>query len=321
MAEKQKHENVLVMPRMSGDPSMDAYGIERIEPNAGGIETIKGVVDEFFGDQIMRYICGGTLFSKSKALGLGGGASDAQEQSFHLVIQYDAVKLEETITEQLVEPLKAFNLPEARDIPIWFRIDTDSPDSEEKLEAAFKLWQMGAKIKTAEVMGKVGLSMVGPDDEFLQDPQFAMQPQGQPGAMPGQPGAEPQDQLHDLFGPLADEIVQQGGQEPPGAGEEGGGEPPSPFEGGGPAQYAKVNRKTLASFGPSAMPTLSRMAKIRLAISYFTQNTDRCERRKIQTSIARFQRVPSGLISTVAPLKRSSIQGSHPNPAKNGSHR
>jgi hypothetical protein len=34
MAEKQKHENVLVMPRMSGDPSMDAYGIERIEPNA-----------------------------------------------------------------------------------------------------------------------------------------------------------------------------------------------------------------------------------------------------------------------------------------------
>jgi hypothetical protein len=114
---------------------------------------------------------------------------------------------------------------------------------------------MGAKIKTAEVMGKVGLSMVGPDDEFLQDPQFAMQPQGQPGAMPGQPGAEPQDQLHDLFGPLADEIVQQGGQEPPGAGEEGGGEPPSPFEGGGPAQYAR-RRQVRSTEGQQPLPSL-----------------------------------------------------------------
>jgi hypothetical protein len=49
---------------------MGLSALSRMRRNRGD----KGVVDEFFGDQIMRYICGGTLFSKSKSLGLGGGA-------------------------------------------------------------------------------------------------------------------------------------------------------------------------------------------------------------------------------------------------------
>ena len=117
LAEKQKHENVLVMPRQGGDPTLDAYGIDRVEPNAGGIEMMSKIVDEFFGDQIMRYICGGTLFSKSKSLGIGGGGADIQEQSFFLIVQYDSIKLEETISHEMVAPLKQFNCPWARDIP------------------------------------------------------------------------------------------------------------------------------------------------------------------------------------------------------------
>lgn len=243
LAEKQKHENVLVMPRMSGDPAQDAYGIERIEPTSAGIDAMSKIVDEFFGDQIMRYICGGTLFSKSKSLGIGGGGADIQEQSFYTIIQYDSVKLEETISTEMVLPLKGFNFPWARDIPVFFRIDTDSPDSQEKLQAAKTAWDMGAKILTKDLMSKVGMSIPKEGDDYLQNPQFAQQGiPGQPGgAQPGQPG-----DLQDMFGPLAAELgggAQPGGGEPgqpPPGGPEGGQPAPNPPEGGGPVQYAKL---------------------------------------------------------------------------------
>lgn len=240
MAEKQRHENVLIMPRMSGDPSMDAYGIERIEPTTAGIEAMKGVVHEFFGHQIKRYISGQTLTSESEALGIGGGASDVQQETWFQIICYDAIKLEETITEELIEPLKRFNFPEAHDIPVWFRIDTKSADSEKKMNAIRQGWDMGLRIKASDVMDIVGLSMPAEDDEVLQNPQ--MMPQADPlmGGMPGQTGAAggaEQGSLEDLFGPLAAEL---GGGGPEGQdGDDGGEPPPNPSEGGGPVKYAK----------------------------------------------------------------------------------
>jgi len=41
MAAKQKHDNILIMPRMPGDPAADAYGVERIEPNTAGISAMR----------------------------------------------------------------------------------------------------------------------------------------------------------------------------------------------------------------------------------------------------------------------------------------
>ena len=266
LAEKQRHENVLVMPRMSGDPTGDAYGIERVEPTATGMQMLKEVVHEFFGHQIVRYIAGQTLSSESQAMGIGSGAADFQSETWGQIVRYDAIKLEETITHELIDrALKPFNFPWAADIPVWFRVDTQSPESHKKLEAIKYGWDMGLRVKASDVMDVIGLSLPGDDDETLQNPALIQQArlaaqqwgegqgQGQPGmeqgdGIPNNGIGDGQDELRDLFGPLADLVMPQtqGGEVQQGGGLTPGGLPPGgiptgePAQGApGPARYAK----------------------------------------------------------------------------------
>lgn len=178
--------NRILIPRLVGDPSMDSNGIEVIPANTSGIDALKELVHEFFGHQIKRYVLGQTLSSESSATGLGSGVADLHMESFLQIIKYDSRKLEETITREVIEPLKRFNFPWARDIPVWFKIDTESTEPEQKLQAVLMAWQMGAKIKTADVMSLVGLSIPTAEDEFLQNPQFSAAAMG--AVAPGQPG-------------------------------------------------------------------------------------------------------------------------------------
>jgi len=249
IAEKQRYDNVLVMPRMSGDPANDAYGIERIEPTATGVQLLQGVVHEFFGHQIVRYIAGQTLSSESSAMGIGSGAADFQSETWGQIVKYDAVKLEETLTHELINrALKPFNFPWAKDIPVWFRIDTQSSESHKKLEAIKSGWDMGLRIKASDVMDVIGLSMPGEGDETLQNPALIQQARLASQQFGDQP--EGQDELRDLFGPLADLVAPEEGAQP---GQEGGDQQPVPEGMGaeqpaggeepatppGPAKYAK----------------------------------------------------------------------------------
>ncbi len=251
IAEKQRYDNVLVMPRMSGDPANDAYGIERIEPTATGVQLLQGVVHEFFGHQIVRYIAGQTLSSESSAMGIGSGAADFQSETWGQIVKYDAVKLEETITHELINrALKPFNFPWAKDIPVWFRIDTQSSESHKKLEAIKSGWDMGLRIKASDVMDVIGLSMPGEDDETLQNPALIQQARLAAQQFGGQ--EEGQDELRDLFGPLADLVspedqAAQGGPPQPGGDQGMGAEQPAegeePAMPPGPAKYAKERKE------------------------------------------------------------------------------
>lgn len=258
IAEKQRYDNVLVMPRMSGDPANDAYGIERIEPTATGVQLLQGVVHEFFGHQIVRYIAGQTLSSESSAMGIGSGAADFQSETWGQIVKYDAVKLEETLTHELINrALKPFNFPWAKDIPVWFRIDTQSSESHKKLEAIKSGWDMGLRIKASDVMDVIGLSMPGEGDETLQNPALIQQARLASQQFGDQP--EGQDELRDLFGPLADLVAPEEGGQP---GQEGGDQQPVPEGMGaeqpaggeepatppGPAKYAKVKEFSSTQF-------------------------------------------------------------------------
>lgn len=249
IAENQRYDNVLVMPRMSGDPANDAYGIERIEPTATGVQLLQGVVHEFFGHQIVRYIAGQTLSSESQAMGIGSGAADFQSETWFQIVRYDAVKLEETITHELINrALKPYNFPWAKDIPVWFRVDTQSSESHKKLEAIKSGWDMGLRIKASDVMDVIGLSLPGDDDETLQNPALIQQARLAAAQFGGQ--QEGQDELRDLFGPLADLVAPEDGQQagmdqgqPPGMEGMGAEKPPEGDEGvspPGPAKYAKA---------------------------------------------------------------------------------
>lgn len=278
IAAKQHHNNVLVMPRM-GDPSIDPYGIDRVEANTAGIQAMKEIVHEFFGWQIKRYILGQILSSESAATGLGSGVADLHFDSLMQIVNYDAVKLEETLTKDLVEPLKNWNFPWAKDLRIRFKIDTESSEGEKKLQAFKNAWDMGCRIKASDVMDIIGASMPTEDDEVLFNPtivqqlRLAQQQFGQDGnsGMGEVPGAS--GQLEHLFGPLAGLLggagdsgqggADAGGQAPPGGGEPpggpggpGGGPPQSPGgpQGSGPANAGSDRPAQYARKQPKSSP-------------------------------------------------------------------
>lgn len=182
--------NIILVPRPLGEDTM-AYGVERIEPSMAGLEACQKLVTEFFGHRMKRYILGQTLTSEASSTGLGSNLADIHLASFLQIVKYDATNLEETITTETVEPLKKFNWPRYRDIPIRFRIDTESADTEEKLKAYQSAYQMGMKLKAQDVYDIIGASQPEPGDEVLQDPQHA-QAQAQQAQMQAQAAAQQQ---------------------------------------------------------------------------------------------------------------------------------
>ena len=56
-----------------------------------------------------------------------------------------------------------------------FKIDTESPESEKKLQAAKQAWDMGAKLKSEDVMDLIGFSKPNATDEILLNPQIQQQ--------------------------------------------------------------------------------------------------------------------------------------------------
>lgn len=164
-----RHDNHVLVPRTNGDPSLDAYGIEIVQPTPAGAETLKTIIQELFGDRIKRYILGQTLTTESNGAGLGSsGISDLHKWSFYQIIKSDAIDLEETITNELLRPLVRFNFPEYSNLDLRFKIETDSPDVQGELEAFNVAYNMGLRIKAEDVYNVVGLSKPGDDDEVLE---------------------------------------------------------------------------------------------------------------------------------------------------------
>lgn len=184
--------NIVFFPKPMGEDA-DRYQIQIIEPGMAGIESLKDLLTNYFGHRIKRYILGQILTSEAEATGLGSGVADIHLDSFLQIVNYDAGNLDETITDQLIEPIKNWNFPKAKDIPVRFVTQTDEPDIKEKLAAVHEAWEMGTRIKERDVMDMIGVGIPTDDDVVLQNPalqQAAMQ-QHAMGQMPGQPAQQP----------------------------------------------------------------------------------------------------------------------------------
>lgn len=202
--------NVILVPRPRGEDAM-AYGVEVIEPGMAGIEQLKDLLVSFYGHRIKRYILGQVLSSEAEATGMGSGVAELHLDTFLQIIRYDARKLEETVTQELIEPLKAWNFPSARNIRVRFAIETESPNIEQKLAAWKSAWEMGAGIKERDVMDLIGAAMPGPDDRVLQNPLFqqaAMQQSGAAGQMFG--GSGPGQAMPEAVKPQSPEQIAAG---------------------------------------------------------------------------------------------------------------
>lgn len=164
--------NIILFPKPIGD-DQNAYGVEHYEPSAAGLDALTGLVKNLFGHQIKRYILGQTLSSEADATGLGSGVADLQLATLLDIVKYDATNLEETVTTDVVDPLKTFNDPSAAGVDVHFKINTQTPDVEQKLASYERAYNMGARLKESEVMDSIGASIPTETDRVLQNPQLA----------------------------------------------------------------------------------------------------------------------------------------------------
>ncbi len=178
--------NQLLVPKfLENDRFGDWY--DRIEPGMAGAEALKSIIVEYFGHLLKRYILGQTLTSESAGTGLGSNLADIHLATFLQIVKYDATNLEETLTSDLVDNLLRYNFPWAVGMPFRFKIDTESENSQEKLEAAERAYKMGLKIRAQDLYDLTGFTKPAPGEETLD--QATQQPQpGAGGLFGGPPG-------------------------------------------------------------------------------------------------------------------------------------
>jgi hypothetical protein len=183
--------NMIFIPKPMGEEGLN-YGVERIEPAMGGADVLKEILTDYFGHQIKRYILGQTLTSEADATGMGSNLASVHLDTYLQIVKYDATNLEETMTKEVVEPLKNLNFPSYADVPLRFKILTEAQDVEGRLAAWKNAFDMGLKLAPNDVYELVGASIPEPGEEVLD--ANAQQDQGGLGGLfggGGFPGNEP----------------------------------------------------------------------------------------------------------------------------------
>ena len=172
VAEDQAHKNQIIMPYDAANPG--SYGIDQIQPVTAGIPALTNLLDEYWGSWIIRFILGQTLSMRDGGGGLGTGTADLHKESFLQIIEYDAHALDETLTQDLVRMYVMFNYPSYRHVNFKFKSHTEKAVPLEKLQSIQAAWSMGAKVKAADVMDLVGMTVAGEEDDALYNPQLAI---------------------------------------------------------------------------------------------------------------------------------------------------
>jgi hypothetical protein len=176
--------NIVFFPMVQDEQSA-LYRVEHIEPGMGGAESLKAVINEYFGHQIKRYILGQTLTSEASATGLGSNLAEVQLGTFMQIVRYDAQLLEETITTDLLLPMIQFNYPQYANTRFRFRIDTETPDAETRLNAIKMAYDMGLKIDAQNVRDLLGTPVPESGAEVLDMAALQKSIQPPPGTMGG----------------------------------------------------------------------------------------------------------------------------------------
>lgn len=200
---------IVLVPVFPGEQE-DLYGVDVIEPGGAGIDSMMGLIQDYFGHKIKRYILGQTLSTEADATGLGSGVADAHLATFADIIKYDAINLEETLTTDLLRPLQLWNFPGSDHIQLRFAISTEDDVPAEKMDAAKQAWEMGAAISTSDIMDIIGMRTPEEGEDALKNPALE-QPMGgaMAGGLPGMPGMMETDKDGDGDGFTGDNTQQQ----------------------------------------------------------------------------------------------------------------
>lgn len=176
--------NIVLIPRWEG--SDGGYSMQRIEPSMAGAQVCMNIVKEFFQHQIKRYILGQTLTTEAAGTGLGSNLATIHLETYLQIIKYDAINLEETLTNDLVEKIRKFNFPNLDEYSLRFRIETDEIDHHDRLNSIRTLYDMGVPISQEQALSAAGMTAPKDDEPILTNPaieSFKQQAQGGGGGL------------------------------------------------------------------------------------------------------------------------------------------
>ncbi|VTS00558.1 phage portal protein family protein [Tuwongella immobilis] len=161
--------NAITMPRPSGS-SKETASAELLQPTNTGIETLKGMIADYFESHIQRLIVGQSLSGNAGSTGLGSGVSDLHADTKYQLLKFDAGNLSGTLTTDLVGPLMRWNFPWAK-FAARFQINVPDPNNKEQMEAVSKASSLGVTFRADDVRKLTGMAKPGPDDEVIGQQQ------------------------------------------------------------------------------------------------------------------------------------------------------
>lgn len=175
-------QTVVVWPRPIGSEKAGS-GIEVMSPAMSGSETLVRLMEHI--EQIEeRYIIGQTASSRAGAQGMGMHDISSMEDTKYRIARFDAVNAADTLSHDLITILMRWNCPE-EDYRLWFVFNTDDPKVAERIDAAYKLFTMGAKLVEDPLLEVAGFPKADENDDVLWSIQGQQQLQAQEQAEQG----------------------------------------------------------------------------------------------------------------------------------------
>ncbi|MGO9108530.1 MAG: DUF935 family protein [Thermoguttaceae bacterium] len=183
--------NGLLIPRPEDNPG--SYGYDRIEPGMAGAGIIKEIIVDLFNHQIKRSIVGQVLTTESDATGLGSNLADVHKDTFLGIIKEDATNEEETLTTDTLMPVLKCNFPKYQSANLRLKIDTETEDTEARINALLECAQAGLPIKRQSLYDTLGEAKPEDTDETIGGQPQGAGPQAMMPGMPpaGEPGGQP----------------------------------------------------------------------------------------------------------------------------------
>lgn len=178
-AKLQMRNNTIIFPRSRGKDTLGP-GVERVEPSLQGSNHLFALIDGYFDNLIRLYILGQSLSSTSLSQGASQAVAGLHNDTFNRIVNYDAIDLEETFTQDLVRPLQKYNCPDCP--PLRFKFEIQAPNARELMEAGKLYYDMGGSVDEEDFRAALGVPRRIPGNPVLSKLND-MQPQLQ-GQMP-----------------------------------------------------------------------------------------------------------------------------------------
>lgn len=149
MARAEYTNNTILIPRWNSEQP-DLNKIERLEVSTASPALLQNLVTEYFDDVMVRATLGQTHSSIAESTGIGTGSAELHGETLDAIIKYDAINLQETLQQDLINVLYRYNCPGVR--PGKFSFEIDSPNAGEVLANAQVLYEMGVGLDEEQLM-------------------------------------------------------------------------------------------------------------------------------------------------------------------------